>query len=230
MSTQTERSDAPEEPGGRESVAHAVEDKTKKQVLFREVNERIAELTGDWNETGVSLFVCECSNPDCAEAVEIRPDEYEHARSDGARFVVAAGHQQAEVEQVVEDHDRFLVVEHIGPAAAIARASDPRHTDSAQAATTDTGAKPKLVFFYSPQSGRCRRVEGFVAQVLQRRRNHDTFQLVRVSVEHRSDLAERFGIETVPTLCVVENRRVRKRITAPRGCRELKRELAPWLH
>ena len=103
--------------------------------------------------------------------------------------------------------------------------------DSAHAATAaDVGAKPKLVFFHAPRSGRCRRVEGFLAQVLQRRQNHDTFELVRVSVEGRPDLAERFRIEAVPTLCVVEDRRLRKRITAPRGCRELERELAPWLH
>ena len=94
----------------------------------------------------------------------------------------------------------------------------------------ERAGRPKLVFFYSPLSGRCRRVEGFVAQVLQRRRNHETFDVVRVSVERRPDLAERFGIETVPTLCVVEDRRLRKRIPAPRGCRELERELAPWLH
>jgi len=100
---------------------------------------------------------------------------------------------------------------------------------SAQVTSAPPRAKPKLVFFYSPQSGRCRRVEGFVAQVLQRRRNHDTFDLVRVSVEQRPDLAERFGVETLPTLCVVEDRRLRKRIAAPRGCRELERELAPWL-
>lgn len=91
------------------------------------------------------------------------------------------------------------------------------------------GDRPKLVFFYSPRSGRCRRVEGFVAQVLQRRRNHETFELVRVSVDERPDLAQRFGAETVPTLCVVEGRRLQKRIAAPRGCRELERELAPWL-
>lgn len=89
--------------------------------------------------------------------------------------------------------------------------------------------KPKLVFFYSRQSGRCRRVEGFIAQVLQRRRNHDTFDLLRVSVDDRPDLAERFRVETVPTLCVVEERRLRKRIPDPRGCRELEEELAPWL-
>jgi thioredoxin-like negative regulator of GroEL len=103
--------------------------------------------------------------------------------------------------------------------------SDP---DLAVAATTAT--KPKLVFFYSPQSGRCRRVEGFIAQVLQRRRNHETFELVRVSVDKRPDLADRFGVLTVPTICVVEERKLRRRISAPRGCRELERELAPWLH
>lgn len=49
-------------------------------------------------------------------------------------------------------------------------------------------------------------------------------------LETPPDLAERFGVQTVPTLCVVEERRLRKRITAPRGCRELERELAPWLN
>lgn len=89
--------------------------------------------------------------------------------------------------------------------------------------------RPRLVFFYSPLSGHCRRVEGFIAQVLQRRRNHDTFDLVRVSVDRRRDLAERFGIEQVPTICVVEDRKLRRRIVAPRGCRELEHELEPWL-
>ena len=90
-------------------------------------------------------------------------------------------------------------------------------------------SRPLLVFFHSPQSGRCRRVEGFVAQVLQRRRNHDTFEVVRVSVDRRPDLAERFGITQVPVVCVVENRKLRRRIVEPRGCRELERELEPWL-
>jgi thioredoxin-like negative regulator of GroEL len=89
--------------------------------------------------------------------------------------------------------------------------------------------RPRLVFFYSPQSGRCRRVEGFIAQVLQRRRNHDTFELVRVPVDKRPDLAEKFGIVEVPTICVVQDRKLRKRIVAPRGCRELEHELDAWL-
>ena len=63
--------------------------------------------------------------------------------------------------------------------------------------------QPRLVFFHSTLSGHCRRVEGFLAQVLQRRRNHGTFDVVLVAEEERPDLLERFKIETVPTLVVV---------------------------
>jgi hypothetical protein len=72
-------------------------------------------------------------------------------------------------------------------------------------------------------------VEGFVAQVLQHRQNHDTFDLVRVSVDRRPDLAKKFRIEHVPSICVVEGGKLRLTIAAPRGCRELERELEPWL-
>ena len=97
-------------------------------------------------------------------------------------------------------------------------------------AVTQSKKRPRLVFFYSPLSGRCRRVEGFIAQVLQRRQNHETFDLVRVSVERRPDLAEKFRVEHVPTICVVVGRKLRRTIVAPRGCRELEQELEPWLH
>ena len=103
-----------------------IEDRARRQAVFREVNEHIAELNGDSNQTAVSLFVCECSRPECAETVEISPSEYEQVRADGTRFVVLLGHQLPEVERVVEGNHRFLVVETIGAAALIARASNPR--------------------------------------------------------------------------------------------------------
>lgn len=91
------------------------------------------------------------------------------------------------------------------------------------------GQKPRLVFFYSPESGRCRRVDGFLAQVLQQRHNHDTFNLYRVDSEQHPDLAERFRVERVPTLYVVEGKTVRARLEEPRGCRDIQRFLQPWL-
>jgi thioredoxin-like negative regulator of GroEL len=89
--------------------------------------------------------------------------------------------------------------------------------------------KPGLVFFYSPVSGSSRRVEGFLAQVLQRRQNHGTFKLYRVNEDARPDLVERFGIDGTPALAVVEDKHVRARLANPRGCREIERFLAPWL-
>jgi thioredoxin-like negative regulator of GroEL len=90
-------------------------------------------------------------------------------------------------------------------------------------------AQPRLVFFYSKLSGRCRRVEGFIAQVLQRRRNHGTFIVHRVDAEDRPDLVERFRVERLPALVVVAERRVQARLEQPRGCRDIEALLAPWL-
>ncbi|HSP74286.1 MAG TPA: thioredoxin family protein [Gaiellaceae bacterium] len=95
--------------------------------------------------------------------------------------------------------------------------------------TTIAVEKPGLVFVYSRVSGRCRRVEGLLAQVLQRRRNHETFRLFRVAEEERPDLVERLRVGVVPTLLILESRRVRARLTAPASCAEIEEFLAPWL-
>jgi thioredoxin-like negative regulator of GroEL len=89
--------------------------------------------------------------------------------------------------------------------------------------------RPTLVFFYSETSGRCRRAEGYLAQVLQRRRNHETFSVRRVALDDRSDLAARFRIERVPAFMVIDGRAVRGRLIEPRGCDEIQTFLAPWL-
>ena len=72
-----------------------------------------------------------------------------------------------------------------------------------------TTTKPRLVFFHSRSCGKCRRVEGFIAQVLQRRHNHGTFVLVPVDAEERPDVLERFNVDEVPSLVVVTDRQVR---------------------
>ncbi len=95
--------------------------------------------------------------------------------------------------------------------------------------TPERVTQPRLIFFTSSVSGQCRRVEGFLAQVLQRRRNHGTFRLLVVDEDERPDLVKRFGIEVLPTLVVVEGRRIHSRLSKPRGCREIETFLAPWL-
>lgn len=92
-----------------------------------------------------------------------------------------------------------------------------------------TQSRPTLIFFSSATEGRSRRAEGHLAQVLQRRRNHETFDVRYVAREERPDLLERFRIEQTPTIVVVEDRRVRGRLAEPRGCGEIQTFLAPWL-
>jgi len=89
--------------------------------------------------------------------------------------------------------------------------------------------KPSLLFFYSPSDGRSRRVESLLAQALQRNKNHGTFEVRRIDVTKHPQVAARFRIEKLPVLCVVEDRRVVKRIVAPRATPEIRRALSPWL-
>ena len=53
-----------------------------------------------------------------------------------------------------------------------------QHAEAAVAAPTQP--RPRLVFFHSHRCGRCRRIEGYIAQIMQARRNHDAFTHVRV--------------------------------------------------
>lgn len=91
------------------------------------------------------------------------------------------------------------------------------------------GQRPLLVFFMSPRSGRAKRVEGFLAQTLQRRHNHETFEILAVDVDARPDLVEHFRITALPALAVVEGRKLKGRLEDPRGLSEIEALLQPWL-
>ena len=93
----------------------------------------------------------------------------------------------------------------------------------------DGDARPGLIFFTSNTSGRCRRIEGYLAQVLQRRRNHDTFKYYAVAQEKRPDLLAKFNIELTPTLVVLEGKLITAKLEQPRSGKEIERFLAPWL-
>lgn len=97
--------------------------------------------------------------------------------------------------------------------------------------TAESPARPKpgLVFFHSKTSGKCRRTEGYISQVLQRRRNHETFKYYAVAQERRPDLVEKFGVTRMPTLVVLEDSLVSARLEVPSGCKDIERFLSPWL-
>jgi thioredoxin-like negative regulator of GroEL len=78
--------------------------------------------------------------------------------------------------------------------------------------------RPLLVFFTSRRSGPARRMESLLAHIA--RKERETLRVRRVDVEERPDLAQRFGIDSVPALALVKGKRVVARLegrsTAPR--------------
>ena len=71
-------------------------------------------------------FLCECSDPNCLDAIELTLDEYRSVRSGPARFAVRNGHQVAEVENVVQETDDYTVVEKRDVGRAVAEANSRR--------------------------------------------------------------------------------------------------------
>jgi len=105
----------------------------------------------------------------------------------------------------------------------------PRLSKAPTSGRPQQTTKPRLLIFNSKKSGRSRRVGGYLSQVLQRSRNHQTFDIVRVDADTRVDLVERLKVTTIPELLVVEGTKVQARVRMPRGIADLKAGLAPWL-
>ena len=89
-------------------------DRAESEV-FREVNERIAELASGWSWSGTQGFMCECATAGCMQLVLLTREEYESVRAGSAHFLTAPGHR-ADGERVVESHRLFVVVERVAVA------------------------------------------------------------------------------------------------------------------
>jgi hypothetical protein len=98
----------------------------RNEAFFRNVNEEIEQLAGRSAERLLDI-VCECGLADCMKLITIGGDEYEAVREYGNRFIVVPGHEVLQYEEVVSEHDAYLIVEkRSGGAAELAQALDPR--------------------------------------------------------------------------------------------------------
>jgi hypothetical protein len=96
----------------------------ENEALFREVNETVAAAAGSM--TGPIEFLCECGKWSCAEGISLTREEYEHVRAVPDRFFVKPDHNRAEIENVVERHGTYWIVQKFGEASDVARQTDPR--------------------------------------------------------------------------------------------------------
>src|SRR5580765_7829060 len=87
--------------------------------------------------------------------------------------------------------------------------------------------EPKLLYFYSPRSGPSRRVEAFLDQVLQERRNHGVFSRGRIDVDRSPKLAEHFEVEDLPAIVVLEDGRVVRKVEGRVSVGRIRDALSP---
>lgn len=96
----------------------------RNEALFREVNEQIRDLDSRFGSGGASIFVCECADDGCAARLSIPRAAYAAVRANPRRFVVAPGHENLDLETVVERPDGYFVVEKYGTPGRIAERLD----------------------------------------------------------------------------------------------------------
>jgi hypothetical protein len=95
----------------------------RNQSLYRAVNERVKEINEAFDGLGsLGDWICECANPECTAPVSLTHEEYEAVRTRPTCFFVLPddAHLLSDVEDVVERHERYWVVEKVGVAAELA--------------------------------------------------------------------------------------------------------------
>jgi hypothetical protein len=101
----------------------------RNEATSREINEKIEDAHQEESESPGSdiRLVCECGQETCDRLLAIALAEYEQLRSDPRQFVVVRDHVMEDVERIVSETDRFVVVaKREGTPAAAATDENPR--------------------------------------------------------------------------------------------------------
>jgi thioredoxin-like negative regulator of GroEL len=88
-------------------------------------------------------------------------------------------------------------------------------------------ARPLLVFFWNERSGPARRMESLLAHLARKERHR--LRVTKVDVERRPELAKRFGVDDVPALVLVKNRRPVARLDGRTSAPRIEQMLEPHL-
>jgi hypothetical protein len=98
----------------------------KNQALFRTVNEQVEKIAEKQATADPISFICECARPDCGNQIELAHGEYEALRQNPTHFFVLPDHVFPEVENVVDDRVRYVVVEKFGAGGRVVSEVDDR--------------------------------------------------------------------------------------------------------
>ena len=99
----------------------------RNEATSREINEGIEQAHEEAAPSEYVRMICECGLEPCDRLIAISVAEYERVRSDPRQFAVVRDHVMGEVERVVNETERFVVVaKREGTPAAVATEEDPR--------------------------------------------------------------------------------------------------------
>jgi hypothetical protein len=93
----------------------------RNEELFQVVNGQIVKLEETLGSGKTFAMVCECGRKHCLEGFDVEPAVYERVRMNPVLFFVVPGHEDAQVETVLERTPEYLVVEKVGRAADVVR-------------------------------------------------------------------------------------------------------------
>ena len=99
---------------------------TENESVFRRANEELRQRFSSLEAEGLVPFLCECGDARCTKTIRVTLDEYDAVRALADHFAIIPGHQIDEAERVVEEKERYDVVEKIGLGRRMAEAGDPR--------------------------------------------------------------------------------------------------------
>jgi hypothetical protein len=94
----------------------------KNETVLRATNRELERADQAEGATLGQLIdvLCECGRPECGGVIEMTFVDYDAVHSQADRFVVLRGHENNEIEKVVEERAEYLVVDKIGEAEDIA--------------------------------------------------------------------------------------------------------------
>jgi hypothetical protein len=78
------------------------------EARFREINESAQPQR---EQQGAGRFICECADRGCMQWLDVSLDAYAAVREHPRRFFVAPSHEIPDIEDVIERHSGYFVIE-----------------------------------------------------------------------------------------------------------------------